>query len=68
MSMARIREYYGVPAKRGMRVTMTGRPGTIVASSRTSMHLRVRFDNAPEYISLVHPTWEIAYIKDGDRP
>lgn len=61
MSMASIRRYYGVPAKRGMRVVMDGRPGVIVAASRASMHLRVRFDDAPNRISSVHPTWETTY-------
>lgn len=48
--MARIRDYYGVPAKRGMRIIMNGTLGVIVGASRTSMHLRVRFDNTPEYV------------------
>ncbi len=60
MSMQRIREYYNVPARRGMRITMDGQPGVIVASDPTSMHLRVRFDGQRHSLR-VHPTWRVEY-------
>lgn len=70
MSMAYIRQYYGVPAKRGARVRFTwptwvrrhgaeGSVGTIVAAK--NQYLRVRFDADPTRIFTLHPTWEVEY-------
>lgn len=71
MSMKYIRDYYGVPAKRGGRVRFAGgdngpTTGTI-ASSRGSA-LCVVFDGNSRS-SLVHPTWELEYlgVEDWDR-
>lgn len=61
MSMQRIRDYYGVPAKRGMRVIVDGKPGIITGTTRGPMHLRVRFDHAPKHTIPTHPTWEVEY-------
>jgi hypothetical protein len=59
MSMAYIRDYYSVPAKRGGRIAFMGKPGTIVGSR--SQYLRVRLDHHPDKIDTVHPTWEMEY-------
>lgn len=57
--MKQIRAVYKVPAKRGMNITLMGRPATIVASR--GMRLSVRFDDEPDTTYLSHPTWEIVY-------
>lgn len=63
MSMAYIREQYGVPAREGGRVTYTGsgspRDGTIVVAD--GARLRIKLDDAPHYVGLYHPTWELTY-------
>jgi hypothetical protein len=66
VTMAYIRQHYGVPAKRGRRIrlsTPTHGPdeGTIVASC--GQYLRVRFDGF-QRIETVHPTWCVEYIDD----
>lgn len=53
-----MRRYYGVPAKRGMRVTVDGRPGLIV--SFPGQYIGVRFDGE-QFTSRCHPTWEVEY-------
>lgn len=59
VSMAYIRRFYGVPAKRGMRVvwdTRTGsRYGTITSAS---CYVRVRFDDQPAHPVPLHPMEE----------
>ncbi len=61
-----IRKYYGVPAKRGGRIKFTGwsgeraKHGTIIGSK--DARLRVRFDDEPKRIALLHPTWEVEYL------
>lgn len=62
MSMARIREFYAIPAKRGMRITFQGKPGTITGSTRGPMYVRVRFDDDPKKTHPIHPTWEVVYL------
>lgn len=67
MTMQWIRDYYGVPAKRGGRVEYTPcegskdspRFGMIIGVS--GPHLKVRLDgdkNALPY----HPTWQLRYL------
>lgn len=63
MSMAYIRRHYGVPAKRGMRVTALGDPGVITGSN--DARLRIRLDGH-RHAGLYHPTWRITY--PGWRP
>jgi hypothetical protein len=74
MSMAYIREYYGVPAKRGARILYDGdslakfimgfmyhpKPGTVVAAKGN--YIRVRFDSNPKEIVTLHPTWNVRYL------
>lgn len=63
MSMKYIRDYYGVPAKRGGRIRFTGyctsSLGTITSSS--GKWLRVRFDGESR-TSLVHPAHSVEYL------
>jgi len=68
MSMKYIRDHYGVPAKRGMRICFSGgqdgqgRHGTIVGAMR--QYLRVRFDLYPTVVRNLHPTWEVEYLTE----
>jgi len=65
MSMAYIRAFYGVPAKRGARIRFTpgwiqpAKEGKIIGSC--GPHLRVRFDGEKR-IATLHPTWEVTYL------
>lgn len=71
MSMDSIRRRYGVPAKRGMAVTVDGQPATITGSSRTAEHLMVRFDDEPRRTHPIHPTWRVEYgrkDRSGGKP
>lgn len=65
MSMQHIRDYYGVPAKRGARIKYTlrnpGRLGTVVGSR--NQYLRVRFDDNPDRIFTLHATWELEFLE-----
>lgn len=58
MSADYVRRCYGVPAKRGMRITVEGRPGVIV--SFPGQYIGVRFDGE-KITSRCHPTWEVQY-------
>jgi len=60
MTAGYVRGYYGVPAKRGMRVTVEGRPGVIV--SFPGQYIGVRFDGE-KFTSKCHPTWEVQYLQ-----
>jgi len=62
MSMKYIRDQYGVPAKRGARISFEGRKGTIVAASN---YIHVRFDDQQFKRPLrLHPTWHVEYLQD----
>lgn len=58
MSASYVRDYYRVPAKRGMRVTVDGKPGRIVRFPYAS--LGVRFDGE-KFTTPCHPTWRVDY-------
>lgn len=65
MAIADIRKQRGVPAKRGMKVEVDGKPGVITRAKRG--YLMVRFEgwnvSAP-----CHPRWRFTYIHaDGRR-
>lgn len=62
MSATYIRNYYKVPAKRGMRVVANGRPGTIV--SFPGAYLGIRLDGEKR-TRRYHPTWRIEYLSGG---
>lgn len=58
MTMQYVRDYYGVPAKRGGRVRFEGRSeGTILSATH---RLHVRFDDGT--VGWLHPTWEVEYL------
>lgn len=57
--MKRIRDYYGVPCKRGARVVFDGQPGTITQSVQGHHWLWVRLDSGRRVIC--HPTWRMEY-------
>lgn len=60
-----VRRYYGVPAKRGMRVTVyNGQQGRI--TSGAGHYIRVRLDGE-NWSRHFHPTWRMTYhTPDGD--
>ena len=59
MSMQYIRDYYGVPAKRGGRVRYMGdKTGKITGTK--GPHLRIRLDGE-KVIHSYHPRWNIEY-------
>ena len=74
MSLAFVRQAYGVPAYRGTPILYTGgeapRRGTIVGAGSA---LRVRWDDDPSRRrAILHPTWEVQYLPetpgDGEGP
>lgn len=56
MSASYVRSRYGVDYKRGDRVTIDGRIGTVV--SFPDQYLGVRFDG-DSFTSRAHPTWRV---------
>lgn len=64
MSCEYARNYYGVPAEIGRRVTVNGRPG-IIAADR-GHYIGVNFDcDKPNVILNAHPTSEVVYLGMG---
>lgn len=61
MSAEYVRNTYKVDYQRGDRVTVDGRPGTIV--SFPDQYLGVRFDTAPAVTVRAHPTWRVERIE-----
>jgi hypothetical protein len=64
MSAESVRRFYGVPAKRGMRITFRGKRATIVGFARSHMYLRLRIDGEAGIV-YAHPKWDIEYPTDG---
>lgn len=64
MSAEYVRRYYGVDFKRGDRVRVDGRPGTIV--SFPGAYLGVRFDGE-RYTRRCHPTWKVEREPTNDH-
>lgn len=63
-TMEAIRKMYGVPAKCGMRVIASGKPGIITGTRKDgSMHLTIRLDGESKSKNF-HPTWEMNYLTD----
>jgi len=56
MSAKYVRDYYGVGYKRGDRLTVDGKPGTLV--SFPGQYLGIRFDGE-KVTSRAHPTWHV---------
>lgn len=67
MSMAWVRKYYRVPAKRGGRVEYTGerRPEFGTITSATNGRLNIKLDGWKNPLPF-HPTWELRYL-EGER-
>jgi hypothetical protein len=67
MSMAWVRKYYSVPAKRGGRVEYTAkwndqtrsRFGTIRSASNGRLNIQL---DGEKHASQFHPTWELRYL------
>lgn len=55
MSAAYVRHRYGVDFKKGDRLVVDGKPGTLV--SFPDQYLGIRFDETPRHTSRAHPTW-----------
>lgn len=65
MTIAEMRAYRKVPAKRGMRVTVDGKPGVITGNKGDS--LLVRFDGY-KWSMRCHPWWRVTYfLADGSK-
>ena len=60
MSMQYIRDYYGVPAKRGGRVRFQDRVNGTITGTKGG-HLRIRLDGN-KFSRPYHPTSEIEYL------
>ena len=60
-----VRSYYGVPARRGMRVTVDGREGVITSGAQHYIRVLLDGDNRPSYC---HPTWRVTYHDDPRLP
>lgn len=58
MSLQYIRDYYRVPAKRGRRVTVDGRPGVITGARDARLTVRLDGD---KHTTPCHPTWRVDY-------
>ena len=57
MSAAYVRTHYDVDYKRGDRLVVDGKPGTLV--SFPDQYLGVRFDGE-KHTSRCHPTWRVS--------
>lgn len=64
MSAKYVRDFYGVDYKRGDRLTVEGRPGTLV--SFPQQYLGIRFDGETR-TSKAHPTWKVARELTNER-
>lgn len=63
MSMTYVRDYYGVPAKRGALVSYEGRRGRITSADH---RLRVLFDG-DKHTSVIHPREDgLKYLDSGE--
>ena len=59
MSLEYIRNYYGVPAKRGMKVKFFNKSSIIVGSR--GAYLKIRLDGERDS-KPYHPTYELEYV------
>jgi hypothetical protein len=67
MSMKRIRDYYGVPAKRGAEIKFIDGLGVehkckIISAFQDSLKVRVDGIHSGRKFWLLHPTWNVEYI------
>jgi hypothetical protein len=61
-----VRRVYGVDFKRGERLVVDGKPGTLV--SFPSHYLGIRFDEYPKLTMLAHPTWRVERESPKETP
>lgn len=66
MSLEYIRNYYGVPAKKGGRVNAYGKPGTITGARHA--HLLIKLDGEQQSARPYHPTDGIEYLEQEPKP
>lgn len=65
MGFEYVRNWYKVPAKRGLPVTVDGEKGRI--TSGKGGYIMVRFDGV-KFSVPCHPTWRVTYhTDDGDK-
>lgn len=64
MSADYVRGHYGVTYKVGDRLTVDGRPGTLV--SFPGQYLGIRFDGQ-RHTSRAHPTWRVQPAPEGGQ-
>jgi hypothetical protein len=57
-----VRRYYGVDYKKNDRLTIDGKPGTLVTFP--GQYLGIRFDDRQNRIVPAHPTWRVERIED----
>jgi hypothetical protein len=62
-----IRRAYSVDPRVGQRITMDGKPGTIIRPQGDPQYLNVRFDGQ-KHGSNVHPTWKVDYAPKESVP
>lgn len=65
MSLEYIRNYYGVPAKKGGRVNAYGKPGTITGARNA--HLLIKLDGEQQHSRPYHPTDGIEYLESEPK-
>jgi hypothetical protein len=65
VSAAYVRAHYGVDFKQGDRLTVDGKPGTLV--SFPAQYLGIRFDGET-FTSRAHPTWRVERINPEATP
>ena len=72
MSLGYIRNYYRVPAKRGVNVRFTNSNGArfvgeIIGASGAHLKVSVTDKNNPDYSFkerlILHPTWNLEYLE-----
>jgi len=62
-----VRNYYGVPAVIGRRVTVDGKPGII--TEEMGAYIGVNFDGTKATAVMpCHPTWKVEYLEMGTLP
>lgn len=67
MTMQYVRDYYGVPAKRGGRVVYTGslEPKHGVITSARGAKLMIHMEGL-KHARPYHPTWEMQYLESRE--
>lgn len=65
-NMERIRKWYGVPARRGMRVVYTGSGKRELGTIRSARDCRLTIQlDGYKHTMPFHPTWELEYLTPG---